>query len=184
LKLSRRNYDILKKVIVAVLIILLIVAIRITVYTVYGKNYESYVQKYSREYNIDENLIYAIIRVESKFKKQAISHKGAKGLMQVMDETAKWIAYKNDDETENLNIYDVETNIKYGSWYISYLLDKYDDNVDYTVMAYNAGQGNVDKWIESNQIYDVPFEETRKYVKKVNTNYKIYNILYGGSNES
>ena len=115
----------------------------------------------------------AIIKAESNFRKDAVSTKGAKGLMQIMDETGKWCADKI--EIPEPDLCDVETNIRIGTFYISHLLEMYEGNEKTAVAAYNAGYGNVDKWLADEKhskngkdLNLVPFPETQKYIKKVN----------------
>ncbi len=146
----------------------------------YQKKYEEYVSKYSKEYQIDEELIYALIKVESHFKPNAISTSNAKGLMQLMYSTAKEVANKIGIEITEENILTPEINIQIGTKYISDLLDKY-NNIELALAAYNAGSGNVDKWIKNGIIKsdgsdaeNIPFKETNTYVRKIIRDYKIY----------
>ncbi len=147
---------------------------------IYPLKYEEAIKKYSEMYSIDEHLIMAIISVESKFRENAVSTKGAKGLMQLKDETALWCM-------ENFNIEDSgdknDLNINLGCAYFRYLTDKYKGYTDTALAAYNAGEGNVSLWLESQGndsvvLVDIPFGETKKYVEKVNKRFKIYKFLY------
>ena len=118
---------------------------------VYKKQYSEYVTKYANEYNIDENLIYAVIKAESNFKNDAKSSKDAMGLMQLMKDTAKEVSQKinlqiDDDKIEQ-KLLDVEININLGTKYLSDLIDRY-QNIELAVTAYNAGIGTVNNWIE------------------------------------
>ena len=151
---------------------------------IYIKDYEEYVINYAREYDIDSNLIYAIIKVESNFKKDAISNKEAKGLMQIMYPTAVDVAKVLNIDIDEQKILDPETNIKIGTKYISMLVSKYKD-VSLALAAYNAGSGNVDKWISEGilkpngeDIENIPFKETNNYVRKILRDYKIYKQIY------
>lgn len=154
----------------------------------YPKKYEDIVSKYASEYNVDKNLIYAVMKAESDFNENAISNKGALGLMQIMEDTAKEIAKKNniqiDENNSKEDILKVENNINIGTKYLSILLEKY-NNIDLALAAYNAGTGNVDNWIEKevlnedgSNIENVPYKETNNYVRNILQNYKIYNMLY------
>lgn len=151
----------------------------------YKKEYNEYVEKYSKEYGVDENLIYSIIKNESKYDRNAVSSSDAKGLMQIMDNTVKDIANGIDElEYDTIDIFDPETNIHLGTNYISELLNKYNNVVPIAVAAYNAGIGNVDKWIENgiiqedgSNIENIPFKETNIYVRKVLRDYKIFGEL-------
>ena len=109
----------------------------------YPRKYSVYVEKYSKEYNLDENFVYSIIKAESKFNPKALSHKGAKGLMQIADITRDWAIVELDLD-ENIDIYDPETNIMIGCWYLNRLYKEFGDT-DLVIAAYNGGSGNVSK---------------------------------------
>lgn len=122
------------------------------------------------KYSVQPSLILAIIRAESNFKEDAASSKGAIGLMQLMPETAEWAKGKSGIYGDTT---DPEVNIKLGIWYFAgYLMPKYDNNIELAIMAYNAGEGKVEKY-EGN----VPYAETQNYVEKTMKNYDIYNKL-------
>ncbi len=151
----------------------------------YPVKYQEYVEKYAQEYNLDKYLVYAVIKVESKFNADAASDAGAKGLMQLMDETA---AECNEKGGFGYNIpedlYDPEKNIRLGCYYLSSLMDIYRDS-KLAVTAYNGGTGNVDEWLKDAELADgngglreIPYSETRKYVKKVFNAFDTYNDLY------
>ena len=122
--------------------------------------YKPIVEGIAQQNGVSPSLIMAIIKVESDFKADAVSHKGAQGLMQIMPDTASWISEKTGLSD---NAYDALSNIEMGSWYIKYLLDKYNGDETKALAAYNAGHGNVDKWDEG----EIRFAETQGYVKKV-----------------
>lgn len=145
-------------------------------------HYEEYVYKYSKEYDIDPNLVFAIMKTESKFFPYAKSHKDAKGLMQISDGTQKWAM--EDINLHNTNIFDPKVNIQIGCWYINKLFEQFDD-MDLVIAAYNGGSGNVDKWLKDDRysynginLTSIPFKETKNYVDKVKKSYKIYKMLY------
>ena len=151
----------------------------------YKKEYTEYVSKYSEEYGIEEELIYALIKAESNFNSKAVSNRNAKGLMQLMDSTAREVANKNGIELTENNILDPEINIQIGTKYIASLLEKY-NCVEVALAAYNAGSGNVDKWIKNgtiksdgSDIEKIPYKETNTYVRKIMRDYKIYKELEG-----
>ena len=155
---------------------------------VYKLEYTEYVKKYANEYNVDEYLIYAIIKAESNFEPDAVSHRGAKGLMQLMYSTAEDIAKRINVNLNEDNILEPDININLGTKYISMLIQKY-DNINLALAAYNAGSGNVDGWIEKgtlkadgSDIENVPFTETNNYVRKILRDYEIYKDIYEESN--
>ena len=168
--------------IIIISIIMVICISKKNINSIYPEKYSIYIEKYCSEYNVDKNLVYAIIKQESNFEPEVNSSKGAKGLMQLMDNTANYIAEQLD--YAEFNVFEPETNINLGIKYLSYLIEKY-DNQNLAIVAYNAGEGNVDKWINSGIISDdgtdlenVPFRETNMYLRKVLKNYKIYDKLY------
>ena len=151
---------------------------------IYVTEYSNYVEKYSKEYEVDKYLIYAIIKAESNFNEDAKSSKGAKGLMQLMYSTAKETAKSIDITIDEKSIMEPETNIQIGTKYISKLLQKY-NNIELALAAYNAGSGNVDSWINSNTLKadgsdaeNIPYKETNNYVRKIMRDYEIYKRLY------
>ncbi len=155
---------------------------------VYKLEYTEYVRKYANEYNVDEYLIYAIIKAESNFEPNAESHRGAKGLMQLMYSTAEDIAKRINVNLNEDNILEPDININLGTKYISMLIQKY-NNINLALAAYNAGSGNVDGWIEKgtlkadgSDIENVPFTETNNYVRKILRDYEIYKDIYEKSN--
>ena len=112
---------------------------------IYPKRYETYVEKYSNESELDSLLIYAIIKAESNFKIGVKSNSGAIGLMQIMESTAEEIANENNINIDNLH--EPELNIQLGILYFRKLINRYDGNMVLAICAYNAGLGNVDRWI-------------------------------------
>ena len=112
----------------------------------YPTKYSEYVEKYSEENNLDKYLVYAIIKAESNFDPNVKSNADARGLMQLMEETA--VERSNaieGTEVEAYDLYDPETNIKLGTSYFAYLMGLYDNNIVLAIIAYNAGLGNVEK---------------------------------------
>lgn len=155
---------------------------------IYPKTYKEIVSVYAKEYNVDENLIFAVIKAESNFNNDALSNKNAIGLMQIMEETAKDVTTKNliEIDTNNLRneLLEVENNINIGTKYLQILLERY-NNKEVALAAYNAGIGTVDNWIEKGiinkdgtNIENIPYKETNNYVRKILRDYKIYKELY------
>lgn len=144
--------------------------------------YEDIINKYSKEYGVDKKLILAVINAESRFDKNAKSHKDAVGLMQILPETGVWLAEKMKIEFEDNDLYEPEKNIMIGTFYIKYLLDKYKDE-RLALCAYNAGSTNVYKWLKDarysydGELIHIPFKETKGYVDKINLYKKGYDII-------
>jgi soluble lytic murein transglycosylase len=148
--------------------------------------YRESVEKNAHLYQIDPLLITAIMRVESSFDRYAISSKGARGLMQLMPETARWAADLmglKDFELEQL--FDPEVNIAIGVWYLSNLREQFDGDMVLALAAYNGGRANVLRWLreeawsgEVETVHDIPFPETRGYVQKVLNTYQWYRRVY------
>ncbi len=150
----------------------------------YPREYSEFVTKYSAEYNVPEALVYSVIHVESNFDPDAESHAGAKGLMQLVPDTLDWLSRLLDEEAPTGEITDPETNIKYGTYYLRHLYDRF-GSWDTALAAYNAGHGRVGNWLTDSRYSDdgvnlknIPIEETRNYVNKVHDNLEHYNKLY------
>jgi soluble lytic murein transglycosylase len=156
----------------------------------YPIKYEDYVVRYSEEYGLDENIIYAIINTESSFNPAAESEVGARGLMQIMEDAFLWTKSRMPQSDENDNVsyndmYDPELNIKYGA-YLFYLL--YNEYGDYetALAAYHSGRGNVNKWLldpaHSSDGFaldkNIPSRATAHYVDKVMRSFENYEELY------
>ena len=186
--------------IILVFIILLLSFIGVIIYDKikYPIKYKEEIELASEEFGVENYVIASIINVESGFDKNSISNKGAVGLMQIMPSTGEWLIKKlisnqgykvaDDDFSVNLinsnkdtsELLDVSTNIRLGTYYFSYLLDKF-SNFDVAICAYNAGEGRVNSWLaDSNYSSDgktlkkIPYNETRNYLKKVKLNLQIY----------
>ncbi|MCI8290866.1 MAG: lytic transglycosylase domain-containing protein [Clostridia bacterium] len=167
----------------AICVILVFIILKIFINCVYPNKYSEYVEKYSKEYDVDSNLVYAIIKQESNFDPDVNSPKGAVGLMQLMRKTAEEVAERMN--CNDVDLCNPEINIKLGVKHLSDLLHKYENNEKMAVIAYNAGMGNVDNWIdkgiidgEGTNLENVPYKETNMYLRKVLKNYEIYCKLY------
>ena len=136
--------------------------------------HDDIIRQQAGDKNLDPSLIAGVIYVESRFRDQT-SHAGAKGLMQIMPETADYIARKSGGtQFRREDLATPQINIAYGSWFLRYLIDHYDGNETLAIAAYNAGQTNVDGWVDRaggqedfDAARDVPFPETRAYVANV-----------------
>jgi soluble lytic murein transglycosylase len=142
----------------------------------YPLRYEQIVRGHARNYRLDPALLAAVIYQESKFQSDAKSSSGALGLMQLKPETAQGIAIRTGGSRfQTSDLYNPEINIRYGSWYLRHLLNKYGDEKT-ALAAYNAGQRNVDTWKAEGK--GIQFSETRAYVDKVEHLKGVYRSAY------
>ncbi len=152
----------------------------------YPLPYKELIFSQAAKNNVDPYLVAAIIKTESNFAPSAESPMGARGIMQIMPDTGAWAAEKmglRDFHPDDL--YDPKTSIRIGCWYISNLNTEFRGNKMLVIAAYNGGRGNVREWLEKGRwtgehasVDQIPFTETREYVKKVLRNYSWYRYLY------
>jgi soluble lytic murein transglycosylase len=131
--------------------------------------HEDIIRQQAAAKGLDPALLAGVIYAESKFR-DITSHAGAKGLMQLTPDTAKYIAeHSGGTRFELDDLSTPQVNISYGAWYLRYLMNKYDGNLVLALAAYNAGGGNVDRWVAEGRtrVRDIPFAETREYIKRV-----------------
>jgi soluble lytic murein transglycosylase len=151
----------------------------VIVYQIYPLKYTDEIKQYSAEYAQDPYFVSAVICTESGFNDTAVSNRGAMGLMQIMPDTGAWAAEKigiTEYTADMLNQPDV--NIRIGCWYLSYLGDMFDGDMDKVMAGYNAGPNNVIEWAGDGPLTDIPFGETENYLVKVSRNLQIYKGLY------
>ncbi|MDX9873260.1 MAG: lytic transglycosylase domain-containing protein [Clostridia bacterium] len=143
------------------------------------------------KYGVDPYLAAAIMRVESKFDARAVSRVGARGLMQIMPETGRWIAQqmKITEYTDEL-LFVPEFNLPMGIWYIAYLKDAFQNDTVKVLAAYNAGEHKVKGWLSAGvwtglkqDIAQIPYAETRRYIDKVLFDHHIYKRVYIGEED-
>ena len=152
----------------------------------YPLAYREQIQRYAAEQGLEPAYIAAIIRSESSFHADATSNVNAQGLMQIMPETGEWIAGKFNETYVEGCLYDPETNIKYGCWYMGWLIDRYNGDKACASAAYHSGQGTVDGWLQDpNYSADgrtlsvIPGENASIYVERVLERYEKYKEFYG-----
>lgn len=151
------------------------------------QKYAESVEKYAAEYDVPESVVYAVIKTESGFTPDAVSLKGAIGLMQITPDTFDWLCSKTGGEANALLLYEPDTNIRYGTYFLSLLHNEY-KAWDTVYAAYNAGRGRVNSWLASEEynnngrLKNIPYEETASYVKKVEKAQSVYARLYYGEN--
>lgn len=149
----------------------------------YPLKFKNEIQLASVEFGVEEKLIASVINVESSFSVNAVSSKGAIGLMQVLPSTAAWVSLTNsefENEVDLEQLSNPQTNIRIGTCYIKYLLNKFND-VNVALCAYNAGEGVVSTWLKDGEISPdgktlskIPYLETKNYIEKIQKNLKIY----------
>lgn len=153
---------------------------------IYPFPYRATVEQYAQTYQVDVHLAAAVIKVESKFQNDVHSHRGAVGLMQLMPETADWIAGQIDDKGYSWEaLHEPQRNIRYGLWYLASLEEEFHGNDILALAAYNAGRGNVQEWIRTygwgedfHDVDAIPYAETREYVRQVLHDAAAYARLY------
>ncbi|ABR49262.1 Lytic transglycosylase, catalytic [Alkaliphilus metalliredigens QYMF] len=152
----------------------------------YPFHYQELIEKHADHYGVDPHLVVSIMRNESRFNPEAISRADAKGLMQIAPITGQWASERLEIEnyTEEM-LFEPDLNIQMGTWYLNILHKEFDDKLELIVAAYNAGNGNVTKWLgnpeyspDGETLEYIPFGETRFYSKKVLRDYKIYKRIY------
>jgi len=161
-------------------------SIRWIVHAVYPIHHFDIVNKYATIYDIDPYLVLSIIKNESKFNPEAISRKEARGLMQIAPITGQWAAEKLDINGYHHDmLFTPELNIKIGCWYLNILNGQFNKDIELIVAAYNAGNGNVSKWLDNPEYSSdgknldyIPFGETRIYSQKVLRDYERYRRIY------
>ena len=185
----------LKKPVAAALMTLLLLAAGFGVYfagrliekATYPVYYREYVEKYAEKNSLEPAVVLAVIKSESSFRPNVVSSAGAIGLMQIMPRTAGKIAEHFGGEfSEDADLYDPETNIMFGCALLRWMSDEFGDT-DTVIAAYNAGWGNVKKWLEDEAystdgatLHTIPFKETENFVRRVNAATEKYRELYYG----
>jgi peptidoglycan lytic transglycosylase len=152
----------------------------------YPRGFWKYVEKYSKEFNLDPYLTYAVIREESRFNSRALSHAWAHGLMQIIPSTGRRICNALDIRYSRWKMYNPRVNIRMGAYYLSRLIKRFDGNVSCALAGYNGGPVRVKRWMKKQKgkfdidefVEDIPFRETRNYVKKVMKSYYGYKRTY------
>lgn len=146
--------------------------------------YQEYVSAAAEKYDVEPALIYAVIKTESDFNPIAQSRAGALGLMQIMPNTFDWLKSKTDEEIDVSALEDPEINIRYGTFLLSILLERYQIE-GVAICAYNAGIGTVDRWLSDSELSEdqqsllrVPYPETDQYLERVLESRGMYRSLY------
>jgi soluble lytic murein transglycosylase len=154
----------------------------------YPKKYSEIVTEYAQKYQVDEDLIYAVIKTESGFNPEAVSVNNAKGLMQITEDTFNWIGTKlGYTEYQHDDLFEPRIAIEYGTFFLSYLLDEF-QNTDVALAAYHAGRGITNKWLQDERyssdgktLTQIPYRDTAHYVQKVERYYHNYQRRSGAA---
>ena len=152
----------------------------------YPFHYRELIQYHARHYNLDPYLVAAIIKTESNFDSRARSPEDARGLMQILPETGRWVAEHYGEQGFKADyLYDPAYNIRLGTRYLAYLFQEFNGNVILVLAAYNGGLGNVHAWLQETRwtgeryaLDQIPFPETRQFVRKVLWTQRLYRYLY------
>jgi len=181
---ARRVRMFLLLLLVAAVAAALFAGTRLYLKAAYPLRYEDLVRRAAAAYDVPESLVYAVIRVESGFDPNAVSHADAQGLMQITDDTLIWSRYRLHLDTDGLDLFDPATNIQTGTHVLSLLSEQY-DSVETVLAAYNAGIGTVSRWLgdpelspDGKTLTRIPYGETEQYVQKVLASKQIYEYLY------
>ena len=192
--MSRKRCKIRKSAVAVFLTLLLIIAGfgvyfagRLIEKSTYPPKYREYVEKYADENGLEPELVFAVIKTESSFRPGVVSSAGAIGLMQLMPDTARKVAAHSGGKlSEDADLYDPETNIAFGCMLLRWMYDEF-GNMDTALAAYNAGWGNVRKWLRDEAysadgmtLHTIPFKETENFVRRVNAATDKYRELYYG----
>ena len=192
--MSRKRYTIRKSA-VAVALVLLILIVGFGVWfagraiekATYPTRYREYVEQYAEQYELEPALVFAVIKTESSFRADAISSVGAIGLMQIMPSTAEKLAKRLGEETPTeAELREPETNVRYGCAMLAWMRGEF-GSMNTVLAAYNAGWGNVSKWLADEAyssdgvtLHTIPFKETENFVSRVNLAAEKYRELYYG----
>jgi soluble lytic murein transglycosylase len=190
---TRRNRRIAAAVVIAVLVFallgmglwLLFLQRPETTVQVYPMAYETEIRSNAAENGLDPALPAAVILAESSYLPDAVSEANAQGLMQLLPSTAQWVAGKCDEVYQEGSLFEPNTNIQYGCWYLGYLIRRFRGNLTCAIAAYHAGQGTVDGWLanpeytaDGETLQTIPSDATDTYVKRVLKYYEKYKELY------
>ena len=146
--------------------------------------YVELIQKYSEEYDLEPSFVAGVISTESKFKEEAVSRAGARGLMQIMPATGEEIAEALGVTFHVEDLFEPETSIRFGCYYLRQQLDRFDQNKAVALAAYNAGPNKAAQWLSEygldsrGRIAYIPYEETKNYVNRVLQAEENYANLY------
>ncbi len=150
--------------------------------------YTDEIRAAAEENGLSPAYVAAVVMAESSYRTDAVSSANAQGLMQLLPSTAEWIAGKFDETYSDGVLFDPQTNLRYGCWYLGWLSRRYDGDMRCASSAYHAGQGTVDGWLQNPEYSSdgktldvIPFDSTRIYVERVLKYYEKYEEIYADS---
>lgn len=150
--------------------------------------YETSVMRAAERHDVDPDLLFAVMRVESFYSRRIISYAGAIGLTQVMPRTGQFIALQQGHDRFTVDqLLDPDTNVDYGAWYLAMLIDRFDGRIPLAIAAYNGGPYAVRRWLREQPaampiesfLELIPFSQTHRYVRRVLTHYEVYRARRG-----
>ncbi len=151
----------------------------------YPRGYAPMIEEQSAKAGVDTMLLYAVVRCESGFDPEAVSSVGARGLMQLTEDTFDWVCWRLGEERSYDEAFDPEINLRFGTYLLAYLLDRFQDEAT-ALAAYHAGSGIVGQWLlderyssDQKTLHTIPYEDTARYVPRVLKTKEIYIELYG-----
>lgn len=194
-KARRRRKKRIRRMLLAVLIVLLLAIAAPKAWNrvekfLYPRKYEALVEKWAQTYDLDPLLVDAFIRTESGFDPQATSSVDARGLMQITEETFIWLRSKiaPDEGLLFANLYDPETGIRFGCYYLHLCMERYHGDVATAAAAYHSGWGTVDALLQKEEhsadgetLQGFPYNQMNHYVKKITSCYAAYQRIYAGN---
>ena len=160
-------------------------AIKLFEQTAYPLRYTEIVEENAEKFEIDEALLYALIKAESGFNKDAVSEAGAKGLTQITPETFEWLQTKTGEKLEENALFEPEVSVYYGACFLDMLSEEF-GNTETALAAYHAGRGKVNEWLtdpryspDGETVENIPYKDTAQYVEKVIKYTENYRKIYG-----
>ncbi|MEE1200013.1 MAG: lytic transglycosylase domain-containing protein [Christensenellales bacterium] len=147
--------------------------------------YEDLIRQYAQQNQIPAAYVASVVMAESSYRPEAVSSENAQGLMQILPSTAEWIAPKLGESYIEGSLFDPETNLRYGCWYLGFLMERFDGDMRCVTAGYHAGQGKVDQWLENPEYSSdgktlefIPYDSTRAYVNRIEEFYRYYEDIY------
>lgn len=188
------SIKIIKNIAVTAVVVLMLVGVKSFIdeqvlkfkYAAYPLKYTDSVEQYAQEFGVDKYLLLALIKTESGFDKDAKSNADAIGLTQITEETFAWLKLKMCPNEPIIfeDLYTPEISIRFGAYYLSRCLQRYNDDVSTAAAAYHSGWGTVDRLLRENEtevLTEFPYTQMEHYVYKINKAYKAYKELYSTS---